>query len=64
MNAATVMVGDLASLEGVEFRVANMFTLCGGRKRILFESGEEITLDSTTPLVVRRPRVRARSLMH
>ncbi|MEU9334418.1 hypothetical protein AB0D49_14845 [Streptomyces sp. NPDC048290] len=56
VNASTVRVGDLASLEGEEFRVADMFALRGGGKKVLFESSEFITLDLTTPLVVRRFR--------
>ncbi|CAL2057646.1 MULTISPECIES: hypothetical protein [Streptomyces] len=54
VTAATVQRGDVIQLGGLPCRVADLFQLPQGAKRLLFESGELLTMHARTRLVAVR----------
>ncbi|MFC9591583.1 hypothetical protein ACFTUC_17565 [Streptomyces sp. NPDC056944] len=54
ITSATVQLGDVIQIGGQPCRVADLFQLPGGAKRLLFESGELLTMHSRTRLIALR----------
>ncbi|MFE3655941.1 hypothetical protein [Streptomyces sp. NPDC059165] len=54
VSSASVQRGDVIQIGGQPCRVADLFQLPGGAKRLRFESGELLTVHSRTRLVVLR----------
>ncbi|WP_078942718.1 hypothetical protein [Streptomyces viridochromogenes] len=54
VTAATVQRGDIIQLGGQARRVSDLFQLPQGGKRLLFESGELLTMHARTRLVAVR----------
>ncbi|WP_030607980.1 hypothetical protein [Streptomyces achromogenes] len=58
VTATTVQRGDVIQLGGRACRVMDLFELPQGAKRLLFESGELLTIHTRTRLVAVRVRRR------
>ncbi|MER7661932.1 hypothetical protein [Streptomyces sp. NPDC096193] len=54
ITSASVQRGDVLQIGGQPCRVADLFQLPGGAKRLRFESGELLTMHSRTRLVALR----------
>jgi hypothetical protein len=54
ITSASVQRGDVLHIGGQPCRVADLFQLPGGAKRLRFESGELLTMHSRTRLVALR----------
>ncbi|GGU75841.1 hypothetical protein GCM10010275_07750 [Streptomyces litmocidini] len=54
ITAATVRLGDVIQIGGQPCRVADLFHLPGGAKRLRFESGELLTLHARSRLIALR----------
>jgi hypothetical protein len=54
ISSVTVRRGDVIQIGGQPCRVADLFHLPGGAKRLLFESGELLTMHSRSRLVALR----------
>ncbi|MFJ7629759.1 hypothetical protein ACIQZN_25000 [Streptomyces sp. NPDC097595] len=54
ITTATVQRGDVIQIGGQPCRVADLLQLPGGAKRLLFESGELLTMDTRTRLIAVR----------
>ncbi|MFC9302322.1 hypothetical protein ACFTWG_22925 [Streptomyces albidoflavus] len=54
ITAATVLRGDIIQVGGRACRVGDLFQLPRGARRLLFESGEPLTIDGRTRLVAVR----------
>lgn len=54
ITSVTVRRGDVLQIGGQPCRVADLFHLPGGAKRLLFESGELLTLHSRSRLIALR----------
>ncbi|MEV8569792.1 hypothetical protein AB0436_30270 [Streptomyces sp. NPDC051322] len=54
ITSASVQCGDVIQIGGQPCRVADLFQLHGGAKRLRFESGELLTMHSRTRLVALR----------
>ncbi|MFF3359510.1 hypothetical protein ACFYWN_44705 [Streptomyces sp. NPDC002917] len=54
VSSATVQLGDVIQVGGQPCRVSDLFQLPGGAKRLLFESGELLTMHSRTRLIALR----------
>lgn len=54
ITPVTVRRGDVIQIGGQPCRVADLFHLPGGAKRLLFESGELLTMHSRSRLVALR----------
>ncbi|MFB7528589.1 hypothetical protein ACFC0C_10120 [Streptomyces sp. NPDC056178] len=54
ITSASVQRGDVIQIGGQPCRVADLFQLPGEAKRLLFESGELLTMHSRTRLIALR----------
>ncbi|MGW4162995.1 hypothetical protein [Streptomyces sp. NPDC004788] len=54
VTAATVRRGDVIQIGGQPCRVADLFCLPGGAKRLIFESGELLTMHTRSRLIALR----------
>ncbi|WP_229902318.1 hypothetical protein [Streptomyces zaomyceticus] len=54
ITAATVQRGDVIQIGGQPCRVADLFHMPGGAKRLHFESGELLTLHARSRLIALR----------
>ncbi|MFJ6422163.1 hypothetical protein [Streptomyces hydrogenans] len=54
ITSANVQRGDVIQIGGRPCRVADLIQLPGGAKRLLFESGELLTMHSRTRLIALR----------
>ncbi|MDT9693344.1 hypothetical protein Q5762_34470 [Streptomyces sp. P9(2023)] len=54
ITSASVQRGDIVQVGGQPCRVVDLFQLPGGAKRLLFETGELLTMHSRTRLVALR----------
>ncbi|WP_329625716.1 hypothetical protein OG357_27650 [Streptomyces sp. NBC_01255] len=54
ITSTNVQRGDVIQIGGKPCRVADLFQLPGGAKRLLFESGELLTMHSRTRLIALR----------
>ncbi|WUO22225.1 hypothetical protein OHT76_21400 [Streptomyces sp. NBC_00287] len=54
ITAASVQRGDVITVGGQHRRVANIFQLPNGAKRLVFDSGELLTLHTRTRLIALR----------
>ncbi|MFJ7985650.1 hypothetical protein [Streptomyces sp. NPDC096351] len=54
ITSANVQRGDVIQIGGQPCRVADLIQLPGGAKRLLFESGELLTMHSRTRLIALR----------
>ncbi|MEV4334090.1 hypothetical protein AB0K02_26770 [Streptomyces sp. NPDC049597] len=54
ITSTNVQRGDVIQIGGQPCRVADLFQLHGGAKRLLFESGELLTMHSRSRLVALR----------
>lgn len=54
ITAATVRLGDVIQIGGQPCRVADLFHLPSGAKRLRFESGELLTMHARTRLIALR----------
>ncbi|MFD0148621.1 hypothetical protein ACWGQ4_06895 [Streptomyces sp. NPDC055721] len=54
ITAATVLRGDVIQIGGQPCRVADLFHLPGGAKRLRFESGELLTMHAQAWLIALR----------
>ncbi|MFJ2021699.1 hypothetical protein [Streptomyces nodosus] len=57
ITSASVQRGDLIEVGGQQCRVVDLFQLAHGAKRLVFDSGELLTMHSRTRLIaMRMPR--------
>lgn len=54
ITSASVQRGDIIQLGGQQCRVSDLFQLPGGAKRLVFDSGELLTIHAMTRLVALR----------
>ncbi|WAZ22345.1 hypothetical protein STRCI_003595 [Streptomyces cinnabarinus] len=54
ISAASVQRGDVIQVGGQQYRVADIFQLPNGAKRLVFDSGEWLTLHTRTRLIALR----------
>lgn len=65
ITSASVQRGDIIQVGGQQCRVADLFQLPGGAKRLVFDSGELLTIHTMTRLVaLRLMRVRGGDPAH
>ncbi|QER84589.1 hypothetical protein [Streptomyces tendae] len=54
ITSASVQLGDVIQVGGRQCRVTDLFQLPGGAKRLVFDSGELLTIHTGTRLVALR----------
>ncbi|MEV5164024.1 hypothetical protein AB0K66_05280 [Streptomyces werraensis] len=54
LSSASVQRGDIIQVGGQQCRVSDLFQLPGGAKRLVFDSGELLTIHTMTRLVALR----------
>ncbi|MDT0394225.1 hypothetical protein [Streptomyces edwardsiae] len=54
ITATSVQLGDVIQVGGQQCRVTDLFQLPGGAKRLVFDSGELLTIHTRTRLVALR----------
>lgn len=56
ITSASVQLGDVIQVGGQQCRVTDLFQLPGGAKRLVFDSGELLTIHAGTRLMALRLR--------
>ncbi len=56
ISSTSVQLGDVIQVGGQQCRVTDLFQLPGGAKRLVFDSGELLTIHSGTRLMALRLR--------
>ncbi len=56
ITSASVQLGDVIQVGGQQCRVTDLFQLPGGAKRLVFDSGELLTIPAGTRLMALRLR--------
>lgn len=65
ITSASVQLGDVIQVGGQQCRVTDLFQLPGGAKRLVFDSGELLTIHTMTRLAaLRLVRVRGGDRAH
>ncbi|MEN3582627.1 hypothetical protein AAH978_00450 [Streptomyces sp. ZYX-F-203] len=54
ITSASVQLGDVVQVGGRQCRVTDLFQLPGGAKRLVFDSGELLTIHTGTRLIALR----------